>query len=98
MASSVTAITAAKALANCTAYLLSGTIKLVAEDMVAADVVLIYEETGTEGNYQLVKESPKRAARLDFDMPSIILEGYGNYKFLLGADTDAGLVVGYVSS
>jgi len=97
MASSVTALTTAKALADCVAVSLAGPIKLVAEGMVEADVVLIYEETQTEGNYQQVKESKERSARLTYSMPSIIFEGYGKYKFLLTSATAVGLKVGYVA-
>jgi len=97
MASSVTTITTTKSLATCDPVLLAGPCKIVAEGMVPADIVYIYEETGTEGNYERVPDSNKRTVILEHSMPSIIFEGYGNYKFLLGADTDEALVVGYAS-
>lgn len=97
MASSTTTITTAKTLAGCGAILLAGPAKIVAEGMVAADTVSIYEETATEGNYQLVPDTGRRAVGLEFSMPSIIFEGYGNYKFLLGENTAVGLKVAYAS-
>lgn len=98
MASSVTTITAAKAIGDCTAYLLSGPIKLVALSMGAYDQVFIYEETATEGTYQLVERKYiNQKMYLDETQQSMIFEGYGNYKFLLGPATNAALVVGYAS-
>lgn len=98
MASSVTTITAAKTLAACTAVALMGPTKIVAKSPGANDKVYIYEETATEGEYQLVQRKDlNQKMYLDEDQPSIIFEGYGNYKFLLGADTDDNLVVGYAA-
>lgn len=97
MAGSVTTITTTKTLATCGAVLLTGPAKIVAEGMVEADRVTIYEETATEGNYQAVPESAQRVVVLRKSMPSFIFEGYGNYKFLLGDDTAVGLKVGYVA-
>lgn len=98
MASSVTQITTSKVLADCTAVTLAGATKILAEGMVAGDSVTIYEETVTEGNYQKVPADKQRTVALTPTMPSILFEGYGNYKFLLGADTATGLKVGYVSA
>ena len=97
MASSVTAITVSRTIGDCGAVLLAGPVKIVAKDMVEADVVLIYEETTTEGDYQLVPDIEGRSAVLSKSAPSVIFEGYGNYKFVLGADTNESLVVGYAS-
>jgi len=97
MASSVTTITTNRVLASCTAVLLTGPTKLVAEGMVATDEVSIYEETATEGNYQLVPDTNGRKIGLEYSMQSIIFEGYGNYKFMLGPSTATGLKVGYVA-
>lgn len=97
MASSVTTIATTNVLATTAAVLLSGPTKVVAEGMVATDVVTIYEETGTEGNYQQVPETGVRKVCLKSTFQSIIFEGYGNYKFLLGPDTNINLVVGYAA-
>lgn len=97
MASSVTTIATTNVLATTAAVPLYGPTKIVAEDMAVGDVFNIYEETGTEGNYQLVPDSANRRVVLEYSMPSIIFEGYGNYKFLLGSGTDEALVVGYAA-
>jgi len=89
MASSLTTITTTKSLATCVAITLAGPIKLVAEGMVAADEVIVYEETATEDNYQIVPETQTNAARLTSRMPSILFEGYGKYKFLLKLENPA---------
>jgi hypothetical protein len=47
MASSITEITAAKAIADCTAYLFQGQYKIVAEGMLAGEEVIFYQETAT---------------------------------------------------
>ena len=91
----LTTITVNKVLASCEAIALSGPTKIVAEDMTENDVVYIYEETGTATNYQQVNESQHQKSILTDKLPSFIFEGYGNYKFLLGADTDVDLVVAY---
>lgn len=77
---------------------LSGPIKIVGENMVAGDEVIFYEETGTEGNYQALPPTGNRRVSLTHDDWSVIFEGYGNYKFLLGPDTNADLVVSYVAA
>jgi hypothetical protein len=97
MASSVTTIATTNVLATTAAVLLSGPTKIVAANMAAADVVTIYEETGTEGNYQQVLQTEVRKVCLKSTFPSIIFEGYGKYKFLLGPDTNVNLVVGYAA-
>ena len=97
MASSVTQITTTKDIATCGAILLSGPVKIVAEGMADGDTVYIYEETVTEGNYQRVPTYGNQTVILNKSGPSIIFEGYGNYKFLLGADTAVALKVGYAS-
>jgi hypothetical protein len=90
-------ITTSAVLSECAVIALSGATKIVAEDMVEGDEVFIYEETGTADNYQLVPISEQRSAALTHKFPSRIFEGYGNYKFLLGPNTDTGLVVAYFS-
>lgn len=99
MASSITLITTTKNIATCGAILLSGPVKIVAEGMVDADIVYIYEETATEGHYQRVSNSINQGQTivLTKHLQSTIFEGYGNYKFLLGEDTAADLKVGYAS-
>jgi len=95
MASSVTEIVAAKTLAGCTAVLLLTPVKIVAEGMLDGEEITIYEETVTEGSYQVVQETHGRVAHLEKSMQSIIFEGYGNYKFLLSANTAEARKVGY---
>lgn len=97
MASSVTTITTTKSLSTCGAVLLSGPIKVIAKDMAANDFVQIYEETATEGDYQPVPDTNNRSVVLRMSMQSFIFEGYGNYKFLLGENTNEALVVGYAA-
>jgi len=98
MASSVTAITAAKTLGSCTAVLCAGEMKIVAEGLLAGEEVIFYEETVTEGNYQEIGESGGRAMKLEQGRDSDIFTLYGNHKFLLGADTDENRKVGYVAA
>jgi len=99
MANGLTTITATKDIATCGAVTLTGPCKIRAAGMVAADVVYIYEENPTadasDGTYSQVPDSAQRKVVLEFSMPSIVFEGYGKYKFLLGADTNDNLVVGY---
>jgi hypothetical protein len=97
MASSITAITAAKAIGDCTAYLLNGQHKIVAEGLVAGEEVTFYHETSTEGNYQIVYDSGGRALKLEPGRDSDIFTLAGNYKFLLGANTNAARKVGYAA-
>ena len=97
MASSITAITAAKAIGDCTAYLLNGQYKIVAEGMVAGEEVIFYQEAVTEGTYQIVGESGGRAMKLEPGRDSDIFTLAGNYKFLLGANTNAARKVGYAA-
>ena len=94
----LTVITTNRLIASCGAVALSGTIKVVAEDMAADDIVLIYEETGTPGNYQPVPTGDPRTSSLTPEIPSTLFGGYGNYKFKLGAKTATGLVVGYAAA
>ena len=97
MASSVTEITAAKAIGDCVAITLIGPTKIVAEGLLYGEEIFIYEETVTEGNYQLVPESGGRVAKLEPGNHSVIFNGYGKYKFLLGENTNAARKVGYVA-
>ena len=97
MASSVTEIVAAKTLGVCTAYQMNGQYKIVAEGMLGGEEVIIYQETLTEGNYQSVGESGGRVMRLEPGRDSDIFTLAGKYKFLLGANTDAGRKVGYAA-
>lgn len=97
MASSVTEITASKVLVGCTAYQLNGQYKIVAEGMLADEEVIFYQETVTEGNYQIVCESGGRAMKLEPGRDSDIFTLAGNYKFLLGENTDAARKVGYAA-
>lgn len=92
------AITVSKVIGDCVAVVLTGPVKIVAEGMVAADEIFIYEETLTSGNYQKVPSSGQRTVVITHDMPSILFEGYGNYKFVLGTNTATDLKVGYVSA
>ena len=95
MASSVTTITTTRAIAGCEAILLTGPTKIIAKDMADTDFVHVYEETGTEGDYQPVPDTNNRSVVLRKSMQSFIFEGYGNHKFLLGPETNESLVVGY---
>jgi len=101
MANGLTLITATKDIATCVAVALAGPCKIRAAGMVEGDVVYIYEENpdalNADGTYSPVPDSAQRKVVLEFSMPSIVFEGYGKYKFLLGADTNANLVVGYAS-
>jgi len=97
MASSVTTITTTRTIGTCGAVLLAGPAKIIAKDMADTDFVYIYEETGTEGDYQPVPDTNNRSIVLRKSMQSFIFEGYGNYKFLLGPETNESLVVGYAS-
>jgi len=98
MASSVTTISTTNALATTAEILLSGVIKLIAKDMTVNDEVYVFEETATEDDYQPVIDRNGNRVRLTERYPSVLLEGYGNYKFLLGPNTATGLVVGYVAA
>jgi hypothetical protein len=97
MASSITSVTAAKAIGDCTAYLLNGQYKFIAEGMTVADEVYIFEESGTEGSYQKARDLNGNLIRLDKRHPSVVFTAGGNYKFLLGPNTNASLVVGYAA-
>lgn len=97
MASSVTSVTANRAIGSCTAYLLTGQYKFIAEGMTAADEVYIFEESGTEGSYQKARDLSGNLIRLDKRHPSVIFAAGGNYKFVLGPSTNTSLVVGYAA-
>lgn len=97
MASSVTEITAAKALGDCVAVQMNGQYKIVAEGLVSGEEVIFYQETVTEGNYQIVGESGGRAMKLEPGRDSDIFTLAGKYKFLLGANTNAARKVGYAA-
>lgn len=101
MASSVTKVLAVKVLADSPAFSLSGATKLILESPGPDDIVYVYEETATEGTYQKVTygEAPHegQVVTLHVKRPSFIIEGYGNYKFVLGAATSTDAVVGYVA-
>ena len=97
MASSITETTAAKTLGDCTAYLLNGQYKIVAEGLEDGEEVIFYQETVTEGNYQIVGESGGRAMKLEPGRDSDIFTLAGNYKFLLGENTNAARKVGYAA-
>jgi len=97
MASSVTTVTAAKAIADCVAVQLNGQYKIIAEGMTSADEVYVYEESGTEASYQKARDLEGNLLRLDKRKPSCIFTAGGKYKFLLGPNTAAALVVGYAA-
>lgn len=97
MASSITTVTAAKAIGDCTAYLLNGQYKIIAEGMTSADEVYVFEESGTEGSYQKARDLDGNLIRLDKRRPSAVLTAAGNYKFLLAPNSSASLVVGYAA-
>ena len=97
MASSVTEITAAKALGDCVAVQMNGQYKIVAESLVDGEEIIFHEETVTEGNYQIVPESGGRAMKLEPGRDSDIFTLAGKYKFLLGANTNAARKVGYAA-
>lgn len=77
---------------------LSGPIKIVGEGMVVGDEVIFYEETGTAGNYQVLPSTGNRRMSLTHEDWSVLFEGYGNYKFLLGPYANPDLVVSYVAA
>lgn len=97
MASSITEITAAKAIGDCVAVQMNGQYKIVAESLVAGEEVFFYEETVTEGTYQLVKWTGGLAMKLDDSRPSDIFTLAGKYKFILGENTNAARKVGYAA-
>lgn len=101
MANSTTKLTTTKDIATCGVFALTGPCKIVAKGMVEGDVVYIFEETGTadntDGTYQQVPNTEKTKAALYPEMQSTVFEGYGNYKCLLGPDTNVDLIVSMAS-
>jgi hypothetical protein len=94
-----TSVTAAIAIADSTVITLSGPTKFVvdlsgANAIQSGDVIRIYE-LAVSGDYQPVKISQQHVAALTYYEPSIIVEGYGDYKLLASV---AGIGVGYVSA
>jgi hypothetical protein len=91
-----TSVTAAIAIADSTLITLSGPVKFVADASGAnairkGDVIKVYE-LAVSGAYQPVKVTQRVVANMNFYNPSIILEGYGDYKLLASR---AGIGVGY---
>jgi hypothetical protein len=88
----MTPITVKAALAQCVAFNLSGPAKLKADDLTVDQTVTVYEER-SDGGYDPVLIGGVKLT-IAKNRPSIVLEGYGNYKCLGSIDD---LVVGLES-
>ena len=89
----MTEITVTTSLATTAVVALSGVNRIRADNMVQGDYVAIYEEN-VAGDGYLPTTVDNKALRILPENPTIIFEGYGNYKFLISA---AGIEVGYVA-
>ena len=88
----MTPITVKAAIADCVAFALGGPAKLKADDLTDNQIVTVYEER-SDGDYDPVMIGGVKLT-IAKNRPSIILEGYGNYKCLGSIDD---LVVGLES-
>lgn len=89
-------ITTTTTLATTEVFPLAGPCRLRADDLVAGDAVLIYEER-VDGEYDPVilyddEGNHKGYLHLTKVRPSVRFEGYGNYKAVVPR---AGIAVGY---
>lgn len=93
----LTPITVTTSLATTEVVALSGVARIRADALIDNDKVFIYEETNTATEYDIVRDTtyPGRHILLDAATPSVLFEGYGNYKFVISR---AGIEVGYVAS
>lgn len=90
----MTTITTTTALATTEVVALTGVTRIALGEVAATDTAVIYEQRADDEYY------PVRAANggnltLTIYQPSVILEGYGNYKVVTSrADLEVGYVAG----
>lgn len=93
----MTTVTTTTSLATTAVFALSGPCRMKADGLIAGDTVGIYEE-GPGGDYTSVPRYNQNGealggnVELKYGVPSIIFEGYGNYKAL---PSRAAIVFGY---
>ena len=89
----MTVITAGTTLAAGTAFPIAGVVRLRADNIIAGQFVEVYEETSTPGAFARVRDGRRGVlVELTSQNPSILLEGYGNYKCVV---SNAAIVVAY---
>lgn len=98
MASSATTISTTNALNTTAAVTFNGPVAIICKGMTNTDEVYIYQETGTEAAYQQLKDLNGNVIKMTKRKPNFNFEGYGKFKFLLGPNTAAALVVAYVAA